>query len=73
MKMNKEGMRTLFGHLAEMQLNCAPIELSIGKVTDGIVESGYVVLKEAPPVVTSKLIGLGYHLDITKHGVIVSM
>ena len=65
-------MKELLGKLVDLQESCAPIELRIGRVgKDNVVRNGCIVIKEAPPMVASKLMEYGYHLDITQQGVIV--
>lgn len=55
--------------LADIQRTSAPIELSIGWVSSNNVVQQGIVIKNAPPVVTQKLIEQGYSLDITVAGV----
>lgn len=55
--------------LADIQRASAPIELSIGWVSSNNVVQQGIVIKNAPPVVTQKLIEQGYSLDITAAGV----
>lgn len=54
--------------LVAIQKNSAPIELSIGWVSNNVVQIG-IVIKSAPPIVIEKLIDAGYSLDIMKQGV----
>lgn len=55
--------------LADIQRTSAPIELSIGWVSSNNVVQKGIVIRNAPPVVTQKLIEQGYSLDITAAGV----
>lgn len=55
--------------LADIQRNSAPIELSIGWTNGNNTVQQGIVIKNAPPVVTQKLIEHGYCLDITAAGV----
>lgn len=54
--------------LANVQRHSAPIEVSIGRVQDGVVRQG-ILLKSAPPVAVEKLVQAGYQLEITPDGV----
>lgn len=55
--------------LADIQRNSAPIELSIGWVNSSNTVQQGIVIKNAPPIVTQKLVEAGYQLDITQRGV----
>lgn len=55
--------------LADIQRTSAPIELSIGWVNSNNTVQQGIVIKNAPPVVTQKLVEAGYQLDITQQGV----
>lgn len=58
--------------LAEIQNgHCAPIELSIGYVSDDNYVMDGIMIKSAPPKVVEKLVTMGYGLDITSKGVLV--
>lgn len=54
--------------LANVQRHSAPIEVSIGRVQDGVVRQG-ILLKSAPPIAVEKLVQAGYQLEITLKGV----
>lgn len=72
--MKKEDIKELLGKLVDVQANgCAPIELSIGGISnEGTVLSDCVMIKSAPPIVSTKLQEWGYNADITRLGVIVT-
>lgn len=54
--------------LANVQRHSAPIEVSIGRVQDGVVRQG-ILIKSAPPIAVEKLVQAGYQLEITPKGV----
>lgn len=56
--------------LYDKQQASAPIELSIGHVSDSNqVQHGTLIIKSASPAVVSKLISAGYSLSVTAKGV----
>ena len=75
---SKEKIKQILGILVDLQVSdgkplsgCAPIEVSIGTVIDGIVRNGYVIIKDAPPCVAESLTNEGFHLSIGRDGVSV--
>lgn len=59
----------LLALLAERQYNgCAPIELSIGCVRNGIVENAEIVIKKAPPLVIEMLVHKEWQIDMQPDG-----
>lgn len=69
--MNREEMKEALALLVDIQESAAPIEVSIGRIKDNMVQGDCLIIKQAPPVVANKLIQEGYHLDILKEGVSV--
>ena len=69
--MNTEDKKQLLNLLTEMQKNTAPIVVSIGYVSNNIVQHDAIVIKEAAPVITQELIQRGYHLSVDSNGVTV--
>lgn len=63
--MKTEEKQKLFGVLIELQLDCAPIKLSIGGVDEsGHVEEDTIYLDECPPIVIEELVKKGYTLHL---------
>lgn len=54
--------------LANIQRHSAPIEVSIGRIQDGVVRQG-ILIKSAPPIAVEKLVQAGYQLEIASEGV----
>lgn len=54
--------------LVNVQRHSAPIEVSIGRVQDGVVHQG-ILVKSAPPIAVEKLVQAGYQMEITQDGV----
>lgn len=71
LKMNSEQRIKLLTLLSLIQENSAPITLTIGSLSDNIVEHNGIIIKEAPPVVIEKLVKEGYLLDVSSDGVLV--
>lgn len=67
--MQHEEQREILQLLAEIQTKSAPIELSIGWVNKNRTVQQGIVIKSAPPLVSTKLIEAGYCLDIMQEGV----
>ena len=61
----------VLGILCELQKECAPIEISIGTITNSnMVDHDAIVIKEAPACVTERLIKEGYSLSIRSFGTV---
>lgn len=68
--MTIENKIKLLETLAMLQNNTAPINLSIGSVSDtNMVQHDTIIIHDAPPRITEILVRKGYMLSITKNGV----
>lgn len=55
----------------EAQKDCAPITIQIGRVINGVVSHGDLVIKECPPAITRRLVEAGVLLSVTGDGAVV--
>ena len=70
--MTREQKLEVLEMIEQIQENSAPITVQIGSVTDkNLILHDVIVIKDAPPVLASKLIECGYWLSVRNNGVIV--
>lgn len=68
--MTIENKIKLLETLTMLQNNTAPINLSIGSVSDtNMVQHDTIIIHDAPARITEVLVRKGYNLSITKDGV----
>ena len=68
MEKYKDSDRELLLFLLKLQERTAPIEMSIGYISDGGHVCRGIVLHKAPPLVTEALISKGYVCDLVSQG-----
>ena len=70
--MSREQKLEVLEIIEKIQETSAPITVQIGSVSDtNMVLHDVIVIKDAPPVLASKLIDSGYWLSVRNNGVIV--